>query len=110
MYAFGDVKEPANDTIDVMEEILMEYLVDVVSNGRSWCCQTQSLRAVSVIQHSPQVARREYRSKISGVHSAGMRTERSWHVLKNFFSCRTIYEELGNSFPPKKRSSRSRFK
>jgi Transcription initiation factor IID, 18kD subunit len=31
MYAFGDVKEPANDTVDVMEEILMEYLVDVVS-------------------------------------------------------------------------------
>lgn len=32
MYAFGDVKEPATDTVDVMEEILMEYLVDVVSN------------------------------------------------------------------------------
>jgi transcription initiation factor TFIID subunit 13 len=31
MYAFGDAKEPANDTVDVMEEILMEYLVDVVS-------------------------------------------------------------------------------
>ncbi|KAF8590617.1 transcription initiation factor IID, 18 kDa subunit [Ramaria rubella] len=29
MYAFGDAKEPANDTVDVMEEILMEYLVDV---------------------------------------------------------------------------------
>jgi Transcription initiation factor IID, 18kD subunit len=36
MYAFGDVKEPATDTVDVMEEILMEYLVDVVSNGDSY--------------------------------------------------------------------------
>lgn len=35
MYAFGDVKEPANDTVDVMEEILMEYLVDVVSDSDS---------------------------------------------------------------------------
>ncbi|KAF8522277.1 transcription initiation factor IID, 18kDa subunit, partial [Hysterangium stoloniferum] len=29
LYAFGDVKEPAIDTVDVLEEILMEYLVDV---------------------------------------------------------------------------------
>jgi len=35
MYAFGDAKEPANDTVEVMEEILMEYLVDVVSPPES---------------------------------------------------------------------------
>jgi len=31
MYGFGDDRNPANDTVNVMEEILTEYMVDVVS-------------------------------------------------------------------------------
>ena len=31
MYGFGDDKQPAADTVAVMEEILIEYIVDVVS-------------------------------------------------------------------------------
>lgn len=34
MYGFGDDRNPANDTVNVMEEILAEYIVDVVSNHR----------------------------------------------------------------------------
>ncbi|KAI0647138.1 transcription initiation factor IID, 18kD subunit-domain-containing protein [Trametes meyenii] len=34
MYGFGDDRNPANDTVNVMEEILIEYIVDV--------CQTAS--------------------------------------------------------------------
>jgi transcription initiation factor TFIID subunit 13 len=30
MYGFGDDKNPANDTVSVMEEILIEYITDVV--------------------------------------------------------------------------------
>ena len=30
MYGFGDDRNPANDTVNVMEEILIEYIVDVV--------------------------------------------------------------------------------
>lgn len=30
MYAFGDDKQVANDTVAVMEEILIEYIIDVV--------------------------------------------------------------------------------
>jgi len=30
MYGFGDDRNPANDTVNVMEEILVEYLCDVV--------------------------------------------------------------------------------
>lgn len=30
MYGFGDDRNPANDTVNVMEEILTEYIVDVV--------------------------------------------------------------------------------
>lgn len=30
MYGFGDDKQVANDTVNVMEEMLIEYIVDVV--------------------------------------------------------------------------------
>ena len=30
MYGFGDDKQVANDTVNVMEEILIEYIVDLV--------------------------------------------------------------------------------
>lgn len=30
MYGFGDDRNPANDSVNVMEEILIEYIVDVV--------------------------------------------------------------------------------
>lgn len=34
MYGFGDDRNPANDTVNVMEEILIEYITDVV---RTYC-------------------------------------------------------------------------
>jgi transcription initiation factor TFIID subunit 13 len=30
MFAFGDDRNPANDTVNVMEEILVEYITDIV--------------------------------------------------------------------------------
>jgi len=33
MYGFGDDRNPANDTVNVMEEILTEYIVDVCSTA-----------------------------------------------------------------------------
>jgi transcription initiation factor TFIID subunit 13 len=30
MYGFGDDRNPANDTVSVMEEILVEFIADVV--------------------------------------------------------------------------------
>ncbi|OBZ75151.1 Transcription initiation factor TFIID subunit 13 [Grifola frondosa] len=38
MYGFGDDRNPANDTVNVMEEILIEYIVDVVRESSP--CQT----------------------------------------------------------------------
>ena len=32
MYGFGDDRTPASDTVDVMEEILIEYIIDIVSS------------------------------------------------------------------------------
>ena len=37
MYGFGDDRNPATDTVNVMEEILVEFIVDVV---RSFCSMT----------------------------------------------------------------------
>jgi transcription initiation factor TFIID subunit 13 len=34
MYGFGDDRNPANDTVNMMEEILLEFMVDVVSCHR----------------------------------------------------------------------------
>lgn len=34
MFGFGDDRNPGNDTVNVMEEILIEFITDVV---RSWC-------------------------------------------------------------------------
>lgn len=34
MYAFGDERNPANDTVAVVEEILIEYIIDVVRPRR----------------------------------------------------------------------------
>jgi hypothetical protein len=31
MFGFGDDRNPSNDTVNVMEEILVEYIADVVS-------------------------------------------------------------------------------
>ncbi|EJF65944.1 transcription initiation factor IID 18 kDa subunit [Dichomitus squalens] len=33
MYGFGDDRNPASDTVNVMEEILIEYIVDVVQTA-----------------------------------------------------------------------------
>lgn len=30
MYGFGDDRNPSNDTVNVMEEIMIEYITDVV--------------------------------------------------------------------------------
>jgi transcription initiation factor TFIID subunit 13 len=30
MFGFGDDRNPSNDTVNVMEEILVEYIADIV--------------------------------------------------------------------------------
>ncbi|KAG5638368.1 hypothetical protein H0H81_000379 [Sphagnurus paluster] len=35
MYGFGDERNPANDTVNVMEEILVEYITDVCQTAGS---------------------------------------------------------------------------
>jgi len=33
MYAFGDVESPSNDTVNVLEDILVEYITDVCTTA-----------------------------------------------------------------------------
>ena len=42
MYGFGDDRNPANDTVNVMEEILVEFIADVVRVFVSAYCFTQT--------------------------------------------------------------------
>lgn len=46
MYGFGDDRNPANDTVNVMEEILVEYIMDVV---RSFCTAHYQERNLSIL-------------------------------------------------------------
>lgn len=45
MYGFGDDRNPTNDTVNVMEEILIEYIADVVGSPSSLCFLYLSLLA-----------------------------------------------------------------
>ena len=47
MYGFGDDRNPASDTVSVMEEILIEYIIDVV-------CLFPSPPFVNVVLQSSQ--------------------------------------------------------
>ena len=50
MYGFGDDRNPANDTVNVMEEILIEYITDVVRVSLSMisACELNSVDNLSV--------------------------------------------------------------
>lgn len=39
MYGFGDDRNPGNDTVNVMEEILVEFIADVVSHDADSLCE-----------------------------------------------------------------------
>jgi hypothetical protein len=36
MFGFGDDRNPSNDTVNVMEEILVEYIADIVGIFRTF--------------------------------------------------------------------------
>lgn len=46
MYGFGDDRNPATDTVNVMEEILVEFIVDVVRSSRQMITQFMTPREI----------------------------------------------------------------
>ncbi len=59
MYGFGDDKQVANDSVAVMEEILIEYIVDIVRMTRIFVSSylTLKLQCQVALQQSPKKAR-----------------------------------------------------
>ncbi|KIY43441.1 transcription initiation factor IID, 18 kDa subunit [Fistulina hepatica ATCC 64428] len=41
MYGFGDDRNPSNDSVNVMEEILIEYIMDVCQTASSMSKKTR---------------------------------------------------------------------
>jgi hypothetical protein len=48
MYGFGDDRNPANDAVNIMEEILIKYIVDVVS-----CLSSGHPKLFSITKSNP---------------------------------------------------------
>jgi hypothetical protein len=88
MYGFGDDRNPASDTVNVMEEILIEYITDVVrylffcsfsySNDISVSDRHRSLQKDAAIDRRPAsrsvaASRRQEARKNGGtfVHAGG---------------------------------------
>ena len=90
MYGFGDDRNPANDTVNVMEEILAEYIVDVVSNRRTRAFLFRKLNAWrgSVRLRWDPRASRGSRSMTSAEFSQDQPMPRNWPEWRSFFSCR----------------------
>lgn len=108
MYGFGDDRNPANDTVNVMEEILVEYIADVVSASPLILLFPNLVQHfnVSALYHSLHIsvkapllprARHDYPSKTSGEHCPDPPMRRSWLEWRNCCSCRRISSVRGLS-------------
>ena len=61
MYGFGDDHNPANDAVNVMEEILIEYITDVVSVPTSHLSYLEHLRNYLICSANKPLVRPENR-------------------------------------------------
>jgi len=93
MYGFGDDRNPANDTVGVMEEILIEYITDVV------CFFSLSIFFYKALnKHSaklPLVLQEShvYRSTIFVAFYQDQQMQRNLQEWKSSFSCKKILNE-----------------
>jgi transcription initiation factor TFIID subunit 13 len=103
MYAFGDDRNPANDTVNVMEEILVEYITDVV-------CATQhefKKKPLFSTSHSARLRslrqrKRDYQWTTSDVLFHIRQMLRNWHAWRNYYSCRRLSNERVHSLTTRK--------
>lgn len=88
MYGFGDDRNPANDTVNVMEEILIEYITDVV---RCLAVLSCGLNLISIYSAKPQGHRQSgfgCPSKTFDEHYLGRQMPRSLREWRSCSSCR----------------------
>ena len=63
MYGFGDDRNPSNDTVNVMEEILIEYIIDVVRHPFRYHVASIRLRFLATPPHIFSVSKLEARTR-----------------------------------------------
>lgn len=94
MYGFGDDKNPANDTVNVMEEILLEYITDVV---RLHIISLRIARSVisnySASQPVAHPRSQGFQLTIYGAYCRDLKMRRSWRVWRNCCSCKKTSSE-----------------
>lgn len=100
MYGFGDDRNPANDTINVMEEILVEYIADVVRI--TGVCFHRSLLTlilfnISVRLLRDQAVKTDFRLRTCEKLFLVLRMQKSLLVWKNSYSLKKILSGQGSS-------------
>ena len=88
MYGFGDDRNPGNDTVNVMEEILIEFITDVVRVT----AQTLVAGVPNIINSARLLVLNQrkhgYPSKICAGYCRGQQMQKCLHEWKSFCSCR----------------------
>jgi hypothetical protein len=93
MYGFGDDRNPANDAVNVMEEILIEYITDVVRFERLSMYLYMNLMNVSARRLRLLLERQDWLSKTCEKPFRALRMLRSWREWKSCSLCRRISNE-----------------
>lgn len=103
MYAFGDDRNPASDTVSVMEEILVEYILDLVSFLLSSFLFHLST-VFSAIQQPTLQPDVKHGSllMICGERYRVLKTRNNLRVWRNYCSCKRISGEQGNNLRRRK--------
>jgi hypothetical protein len=88
MYGFGDDRAPAADTVAMMEETLLEYIVDVVRPPHPHTHHDALTPGASSARPRRPGARRGCPSRTCGARSRAPRTRRSLRAWRSCCSCR----------------------
>jgi hypothetical protein len=93
MYGFGDDRNPSNDTVNVMEEILIEYITDVVSRSRHFSLTLIANLDCSAKSPGPTPGGHDCLSKTFAKPYLTPLMRRNWPVWKSSFSCKKTSSE-----------------
>lgn len=104
MYGFGDDRNPSSDTVNVMEEILIEYIIDVVCG---LLCHvgiklTENYSFFSASRLEGQTRNLDYLLMISVEFFHGQQMPRSWPEWRNCCSCKKTSSVLAQNLMSRK--------
>lgn len=88
MYGFGDDRNPGNDTVNVMEEILVEFITDVVCVMGFTSVRVSDNTCCSARPQVAHLKKHDYRSKTYVGLCQDQQMQRNLPGWKNCCSCR----------------------